>query len=1323
MTSRSRFKQTALLGLFSTALLLAPAIGAQTPMPFVSDYAGIPSGSSTIICSASIPTFKGSSSGGANVGDGCLPSQATLNEPSSVLVDQYNNVYIADYNDRLLRVVYQGGAALTAALIAASPAIPNFTPIPGHIYTLAGGITSTMPQTTSNGSSKAYYCNEQGTGTVAVASNGDACPATEAYVEPRGIAVDPNGNVFFANLGGGEGMRVLYVGGTQVANLIKTLNTTVSSVQVGYIYSITGTSTAGFSGDGGAARTAQFENVRGVAVDAGGDLYISDGNSSGSTTNSDVRVINGTTGIITTVAAGPATKSAACPSAGQYNGDGIPASSAYLNSPYSIFFDSNYNLYIADSCNGRLRAIYNSGTLPNVSNPVVGDIYTVAGGGTQVGASAVPATELSIALMQSAGIDHAGNLYIADNTNKYLWKIDPQSGIATLIGGVGKTGSTPTAGSYCNGTAGPQSTDSDGDGCPAIETGMSTSLNLSGDTLGNVYAVESTPGIVQQLSYNNIFPPTAAAATVTQPIAFLNNTTENFTVDGSATTEFSDAGDMACTPGVSGGQGPLCVYNVNFTPAEAGTRSGSLRFSNSSASLFLTGTGVSSEAAIDPGTQTTLGSGLSPTGVAVDSSANVYVADSTGNQVLSFAKGSTTATTLITGLSQPHQVAIDGNGDLFVADTGNNQIVELPAGATSTVALGTSLSAPQGVAVDGLGDLFIADTGNNRVVEIPVNGTQITLPLTGLNAPTRLAIDVSNDLYAVDSGNQRIVELPFDSDQTTVNLGSSSAQPVAVAVDTAGDLYYADGSAQQIVELEAGTTTTDTLVTPLKSPSDLAIDASGSLYLADSGMSGALVVNRSLGNITFPPTNVGESNNLSFTVSNIGNAALTFPGAQLASFTGDSASFTIASATADGCAANSGSSTAPGAQCLLNATFSPSANGPTTATATLLSNAVTPTPAQALLTGNGVNLISTSTSVAITSPTTSTIGYGTPVTVTATVTPSSTTAGAPTGTITINVDGKAQTPVPYGTGTVTVALNPAVGTHVVSASYSGDDNYASSNNSLSFTVTQDTTTTSLTLTTNSSGSVPTLTLTATVNSAVASGETGTVTFFSGTTSIGTATLAGNKATLTTSTTTFSNNSFTAIYSGDSNFVGSTSAAVQPTPDFVVSSSQSTVATAQGGVASIPLTLTPLFNISTTLTPSCSGLPANSVCRFLPTSVTLSGTQPTGLTVEIYTNVSSNIASLERRQPGGIALAVLLPFGAGLLAFGARRRRRVAARLLLCFLTVAASLALGLTTGCVKSQQTPVTPVGTQTVSVSFIASGSTPVTRSVSFSFTVNQRQ
>lgn len=1117
---------------------------------------------------------------------------------------------------------------------------------------------------------------------------------------------------------------MVYAGGAQVANLITTLNPTVTSPQVGVVYGLAGTTTAGFSGDGGNARSAQFENVRGIAVDASGNIYIADGNSGATAiTNSDIRVINGTTGVITTVAAGSSTKQNACPTGGEFNGDG-PASSALLNSPYSIFFDSTGNLYIADSCNGRLRVLYNGGaqtanliTLlnPSVTSPQTGSIYTIAGGGTQAGASGVLATQLSLSLVQSAGIDFAGNLYVTDNTKKILWRIDPKTGIATLIGGL-SSGSTPGADKFCNGTAGPQSTDSDGDGCPGVMISMSTSLNLAGDSLGNVYAIESTPAILQQISLNNIFPATAAGTTTTQPMAFLTNGSDSFTLDGAATTEFSDAGNMTCTPTVSGGQGPLCVYNVSFTPAQAGARLGAIRFGSTAPAALLTGVGVSAEASVDPGTQSTVGVGLTPAGVAADSVGNVYVADAGAGQVDSFAPGSSTATTLITGLNQPHQVAMDGNGNLFVADSGNNRVVELPAGGTST-AVGSGLSAPQGVAVDGMGDVFIADTGNNRVVEIPQNGVQFTLPFNGLKSPTRVTVDAANNLYVVDSGNQRVVELPFGSDQTVVNLGAG-AQPVAVAVDAAGDVYYVDATALQVLEMHPGGSSPDAVVTALKSPSDLAVDANGSVYVADSQMAGAVVVNRALGNLVFPPTNVNESSSSSITVSNFGNAALNFPGPQLTSSTGDTAVFSVTSGSTNGCA--TGTAVAVGGQCILSATFSPTVLGRAIETIALLTNAMTTTPAQSMLVGGGANLTNTSTAVTVSSPTTSTIGYGTAVVIGTTVMPSS-NQGTPTGTITLSVDGKAQTPVPYGTGTVSLTLNPAVGTHVVSAVYSGDTTYASSQGSVSFTVSQDTTATTLGIGVNTSGSVPTLTFTATVNSASATGATGMVTFYAGTTSIGTANLNGTTATLTPSTLNFNSNSFTAVYSGDTNFAMSTSAANQPAPDFAVTLSTSTVATAQGGVASVSVTLTPLFNNSSTVTPSCSGLPANAVCRFQPTGVMLSGNQPVGLTIKVYTDVSTSIASVHREGSGAaVAWAMLLPFGAGVLAFGMRRRLRI--RLLSCVLVAMAGMAMGSLTGCVSSQKTVTTPTGTQMVTVNFAGSGSTTVAHSMSFSLTVNSQ-
>src|ERR1700722_2469976 len=103
--------------LFGSALLIA-VLGKSSAqaeqanqIPFLSAYAGLPAGGPGTLCSNDIPTFKG-----AHVGDGCLPSQASLNAPSSTAIDAYGNIYISDYGDKLLRVIYQGGPALTAAL-------------------------------------------------------------------------------------------------------------------------------------------------------------------------------------------------------------------------------------------------------------------------------------------------------------------------------------------------------------------------------------------------------------------------------------------------------------------------------------------------------------------------------------------------------------------------------------------------------------------------------------------------------------------------------------------------------------------------------------------------------------------------------------------------------------------------------------------------------------------------------------------------------------------------------------------------------------------------------------------------------------------------------------------------------------------------------------------------------------------------------------------------------------------------------------------------------------------------------------------------------
>jgi hypothetical protein len=1326
----------------AAAMLFAAttAVHAQTTtqVPFLSTIAGLPSGGSGVACTNDIPTYSGT-----HLGDGCLPSQAILTTPSSSAIDAYGNIYISDYGDRAIRVIYQGGPALTALLIAASPAIPNFVPVPGHIYTLAGSLASTI---TTTGSPKAAYCNGAGSGIVANATNGDGCPATQADLQPRGMSIDANGNVFVANLAGGEGMRVIYAGGSAVASLITTLNPTVTSPQVGYIYSITGSSTAGFLGDGANARTARFENVRDVVVDSFGNLFISDGNSTGSTTNSDVRMIyvggsavanlitafnpsaTPTPGFIYSIASGTATATAACPTAGSYGGDGGPAGQSKLNSPYAMFMDASSNLYIADSCNGRLRVIYAGGTIPGVANPVVGNIYTVAGGGTLTGgATNVPATQLNILLMQSAGIDAAGNLYVADNTNRYTWQINPNTGIATLYSGIGVSSGTaiaaPPAGAYCSGTSGPQSTDKVGDGCPALQASVSPSLRFIGDNLGHVYSIDNST--LRQYSLNNIFPATSVGSNATQPLAFTVSTppaTDTFTLQGSSTTEFSDAGGGQCSPVASTPATTLCIYNVLFTPAQAGARNGSIQLSASGtgtlATTLLSGVGIAPQLSVDPGTQTSLGSGLTPQGIAADLSGNLYVADAKANQVVAINIGNNTTTPLITGLNNPNQVAIDGAGNLFVADTGNNRIAEHPASGGAVVALGTGLSAPQGIAVDTIGNIYIADTGNNRIVEIIGGGSQITLPFSGLTKPTRISLSATNDIFVADSGNNRVVEFVAGQGQVTVNLGSTTVNPAGIATDAAGDLYIADATGLQVLELLAGTTTVNTVLQNLRAPVDLTAGPNASLYIADSQSTSAIALIRSLGNVTFPITNVNETSNVTFSLANTGNAALSFPGPQLASPTTPTTTFAMAAAAGNGCSV--GSPVAPGSNCLLNASFSPLAPGSLSQAFSFTTNAANGAATQALLAGTGDHLVSTTTAISITSPTTSTIGFGAPV-VLSTVVSLASNSGTPTGTITLSVDGQARPAIAFGTGTIPLTLNLPVGLHVVTAAFSGDSVYASSGSSVTFTVVRASTTTTLTTSPSTPGGTPTITFTAAVTSPTANGETGTVSFYAGTTLLSTSTFVNNSAAYTTSNITFPSNTFTAVYSGDVNFSSSTSAVLQPTPDFALTSSSSTIATAQGGVATASVTLTPIYGFSGVVTPSCSNLPTNTVCRFQPTTVSFSGNTPVGASIQIYTNVSNSTASLQTRDASRITFALVGPWGIGLLAlFGCRRGKsvRLAQLLLLAFATLCAASGLS---GCLAHQVTPVTPAGTQNVTVSFASSGgATPITHSLTYNLTVN---
>jgi hypothetical protein len=443
------------------------------------------------------------------------------------------------------------------------------------------------------------------------------------------------------------------------------------AMTAGNIYTIAGTGTFGFSGDGGPATSAELKNPAGVAADASGNVVIAD------TNNNRVRVVAASTGtfygqpmtagdIYTVAGTGPPAPS----------GDGGLATSAELTEPGGLSLDAAGNLLIADSFNYRVRvAAARSGTFYGIAM-TAGHIYTIAGDGTfGFSGDGGPATSAEIAVDFGVAADAAGNVLIPDFANNRVRVVAARTG--TFYGQPMTAGDIYTVAG--NGTQG-----SSGDGGPATSAELSDPKGVAADAAGNLLIADTDNNQVrvvaartgtfygQPMTAGDIYTITFNGFPFFQPGGVATDAAGNLLI---ADTDNNRIRVLATSTGT--------FYGVAMTTGGIYTVAG-------------TGTqGFSGDGG--PATSAELSR---PSGLTLDAAGNLLIPDTYNNRVRVVANSTGTF------YGQPMTA-----GDIYtIAGTGTPEFTGDGGPATSA-----ALLIPEGLAVDAAGNLMIADSGNDRI--------------------------------------------------------------------------------------------------------------------------------------------------------------------------------------------------------------------------------------------------------------------------------------------------------------------------------------------------------------------------------------------------------------------------------------------------------------------------------------------------------------------------------------------------------------------------------------------------------------------------------
>ncbi len=620
---------------------------------------------------------------------------------------------------------------------------------------------------------------------------GNGATGIASFNFPADVAIDAIGNVYVAD---------------QNNNVIRKISPSL------VVSTFAGNTQSGSTN--GTGKAARFNQPTGIAVDAAGNVYVADFG------NNKIRKIT-KSGVVTTLAGN-----------GSRGSDDGSGGLVTFNQPSGVAVDTAGNVYVADFGGNKIRKITPSGVTSTIAG--TGSVGTTNGAG-------------NVAKFDSpfdVAVDLAGNVYVTDQENHRIRKINKSGVVSTLAGGSkGDANGTGTAAKFFR---------------PA---------GITIDASGNLYVADQINQKIRRVTSAGVVTTLAGSGT-------------QGAIDGNAgVASFNGPSGVAVDPAT----GNIYVADIN---------NNSIRFVDIASGIVSTLAGVSGKGNAD-------GSGAAtfnyPNSTVVDANGNVFVSDKANNTIRKVTTAGN-VTTFATGLNSPSGLAIDNAGNLFVSTEGNHSIYKVStsgtvqfvaggggagangSGADDGVGASASFNVPSGLAIDPQGNVYVADKFNNKIRKVTPAGVVSSFAGSGLIGiddgfgalasfynPTGIVIDTAGNFFVADQFNNLIRKVSPAAEVTTIAgdgsngtldgaaLSASFYRPYDINVDIYGNLYVSDQNNNKIRKIStSGVVTTLAggggsgfygggcgngvgLLASFKYPAGITLHPSGIFYLADNG--------------------------------------------------------------------------------------------------------------------------------------------------------------------------------------------------------------------------------------------------------------------------------------------------------------------------------------------------------------------------------------------------------------------------------------------------------------------------------------------------------